>query len=1050
MTIPEFSTKYPTTIAMATLAVVLLGYISLERLGTDLLPDLHTPVISVDLRASGKSPWEMEERYTRRLERDIQTISQVKRVYSVTRASQSVVVAEFAWEADMDFALLDVQKKTAVYGADEAIESLDVTREDPQALPVMRVAVHQASRVGGQDIDGLLGTIETVIKPNLEALDGVASAEVEGGAEKEARVMLDAYLLEAFGLNAGTVARRIQQANLDVSGGTLKDAKRSYQVKGLGRLKSLEDIRNLIVGERRGANTGNPAAAASSNALRVPVRVSDIGQVGLVYEERQSIARLDGVECIGLAIHKEAAANTVTVVGIGRSALEDLSKDLQGVQFTVVENQARFIELAVNEVKDAALYGGILAIVVLMLFLRSWAVTATIGLAIPISVLATFTLMYFEGLTLNVMSLGGLALGAGMLVDNAIVVIENIYRHLESGEDATTASSRGASEVGTAILASTLTTVSVFLPIVYLHGLAGELFKEQAWTVAFSLISSLAVALSVVPMIASRVFKRQGASILTKQYTFFAKFLAAALAHKGSVLASVLGVLVVTVIAGRTIEVTFIPREDQGIFHIAFSLPEGTRLELTDGVAQRITDVVKTVAGNQVVHVYGRIGVDPAQVWDVGEPTGPNRGTLSVLLAQGERRSVGQIVNAIDQHLSDLPNVEVEYELHQSPLETVMGTQSAPIVVEVSGDDLPTLQRLTADLTNRLEGASAVYNVQSSFWGGQPELDLALRLDVAASFGLTPDGLIGDLERRLSGEDVGEYSEDQRARTIRVGFGEMVLTELSAIRVDTPDGSILTVGDIAEPKIVEGPREIHRERQRRIGRVTGYVGEGSTLGQAVAQVETILASVDLPPGYRTSIGGEERDRAESFGSLQFALILSVVLVYMVMASLFESFLHPFTVMLSLPLAGVGVVLAFWLFGEPLSITAFIGVIMLGGIAVNDSIVLVDRINQLCGTAQTVRDAILQAAQDRLRPILMTSATTVLALLPMAIGLGEGGELRAPMAIAVIGGLVSSTIMTLVVIPAVYEFVDGFRPGGGSVPSLETGNEDLEGEGEGIS
>jgi HAE1 family hydrophobic/amphiphilic exporter-1 len=489
----------------------------------------------------------------------------------------------------------------------------------------------------------------------------------------------------------------------------------------------------------------------------------------------------------------------------------------------------------------------------------------------------------------------------------------------------------------------------------------------------------------------------------------------------------VAAVLVLTVVTGRTIEVAFIPREDQGIFHITFALPEGTRLELTDGVAQRITDVVKTVGGNDVAHVYGRIGVDPAQVWNVGEPTGPNRGTLTVLLSEGERRRVGQIVNAVDPHLRELPNVEVKYELHESPLEAVMGTQSAPIVVEISGDDLTVLQRLTSDLANRLGGAPDVYNVRSSFQGGQPELDLALRLDVAASFGLTPDDLIADLKRRLSGEDVGEYSEGQRARTIRVGFDETDMTELSGLRIDTPDGSILTLGDIADPKIVEGPREIHRERQRRIGRVTGYVRDGATLGQAIGQVEAILASVDLPPGYRISIGGEERDRAESFRSLRFALILSVVLVYMVMASLFESFLHPFTVMLSLPLAGVGVVLAFWLFGKPLSITAFIGVIMLGGIAVNDSIVLVDRINQLRETARTVRDAIVQAARDRVRPILMTSATTVLALLPMAIGLGEGGELRAPMAIAVIGGLVSSTVMILVVIPVVYELVDRLRP-----------------------
>ncbi len=1032
MNLPQFSTRFPTTVTMATLAVVLLGYISLERLGTDLLPDLHTPVISVDLRAPGKSPWEMEERYTRRLERDIQTIGQVKRVYSVTRASQSVVVAEFAWEADMDFALLDVQKKTASYGADEAIESLDVTREDPQALPVMRVAVNQDPSLRIQDIDELLGMIETVIKPNLEALDGVASAEIEGGAEREARVTLDPYLLEAFGLNGRAVARRIEQANLDVSGGTLKDAKRSYQVKGLGRLKSLDDIRNLIVGERRGTEP-------SAGALRVPVRVSDIAQVGLEYEERESIARLDGVECVGLAIHKEAAANTVNVVGIAKAALDDLSADLHGIQFTVVEDQARFIELAVNEVKEAAIYGGILAIVVLFLFLRSWAVTATIGLAIPISVLATFTLMYFQGLTLNVMSLGGLALGAGMLVDNAIVVIENIYRHLERGERAAEASANGASEVGTAILASTLTTVSVFLPIVYLHGLAGELFKEQAWTVAFSLVSSLAVALAVVPMIASRVFKRQGAPrAIPGRHSRFSAFLIHTLDRKGIVLLVVAVVLGFTVVAARAIEVAFIPKEDQGIFHIAFSLSEGTRLELTEGVAQRITEVVRQVGGDEVAHVYARIGVDPTQLWNVGEPTGPNRGKLSILLAGGERRSVSQLVDEMDPVLRDLANVEIKYELHESPLEAVMGTQSAPIVIEVSGDDLSVLRTVTGDLVRRLDGAPAVFNVRSSFQGGQPELDLALRLDVAASFGLTPDDLIGDLERRLSGEDVGEYSEGQRARTIRVGFEQMEMTALAAIRLDTPDGAILTVGDVADPTIVEGPREIHRERQRRIGRVTGYVTEGASLGTAVSQVELLLRDVELPPGYRVSLGGEERDRAESFGSLEFALALSLVLVYMVMASLFESFLHPFTVMLSLPLAGVGVVLAFWLFNEPLSITAFIGVIMLGGIAVNDSIVLVDRINQLRPTCQTIREAVVLAASDRLRPILMTSATTILALLPMAIGLGEGGELRAPMAIAVIGGLISSTMMTLIVIPSVYEFVDRVRFGVGSPSTVSEG------------
>lgn len=1002
---------------MATMAVVLLGWISVDRLGTDLLPDLTTPVVTVDLRAPGISLWEMEERYTRRLERDIQTVRKVRRVYSVTRAGQSVVVTEFAWEADMDFAVLDVQKKTAIFGGDVAVESVDVVRQDPHAMPVMRLAV----RAEGADIDVLLGTIETVIKPKLEGLAGVASAVVEGGAEKEIRVTLDDYLMEAYGQSPADVARRIELANRDVSGGTIKDVGRSYQVKGLGRLKDIQAIRDLIVGSRSGA-----VGTESAPALRVPVRLSDIATVELRLEARESISRLDGVECVGLGIHKEASANTVTVVNIARAELDDLARDLPDVQFTIVENQARFIDAAVSEVEESALLGGLLAVGVLFLFLRSWAVTLLIGLAIPISVLATFTLMYFQDLTLNVMSLGGLALGAGMLVDNAIVVIENIYRHLERGEDVHTAAAEGASEVSVAILASTLTTVSVFLPIVYLHGLVGELFKEQALTVAFSLVSSLAVAMTVVPTVASRVMRRDSLKVESNRHAWFARWLEGALEKKPFVFLSVGVVVGLTVVLGQRIDNEFIPREDQGLFHVDLALPEGTRVEVTDRVAQRAAEIVRTIGGDDVAHIYARVGVDPASVVNVGEATGPNRATLSVLLAGKNRAGVGELVGRVDPLLSGIPTLQATYALHQSPLETVMGAQAAPIEVEVTGDHLDVLRNLMADVASRVAELPSVFNVQNSFEGGQPEVDLALRQEVAAAFGLTPQAIVDDLARRLSGEVVGEFAQGRRSRSIRVGFDDVDLQELKAMRVEGPDDAILTVGDLAEPTIVEGPREILREGQRRVGRVTGYLTEGKSLGEATADVKAVLSDLALPPGYRLTLGGEERERAASFEGLGFALTLSVILVYMVMASLFESFLHPFTVMLSLPLAGVGVVFAFLALGVPLSVTAYIGVIMLGGIAVNDSIVLVDRINQLRVESSSVREAIVSAARDRLRPILMTSATTVLALVPMAIGLGEGGRLRAPMAIAVIAGLVSSTVMTLVVIPVVYETIERLR------------------------
>tara|TARA_B100001123_G_scaffold355967_1_gene409327 strand:- start:1714 stop:4752 length:3039 start_codon:yes stop_codon:yes gene_type:complete len=1007
---------------MITLAVVLLGWISLDRLGVDLLPDLQSPVITVDVRSPGKTPREMEERYARRLESDIGTVRKVKRVHSVSRPGQAVVVAEFEWDADMDFALLDVQKKVGRYASDTEVDVLDVTQEDPKALPVMRVAVSSADE--GLDLDALYGTVETVVKPKLESMTGVSSAEIEGGAEKEVKVILDSYLLEAFGLTPETIANRIQEANADISGGTLKDGQQAYLVKGLGRLVNVEDVRALVVGERRGVTaTGQPDPASP----RVPVTVGDVGKVILQYGERETLVRLDGPECMGLAVYREAGANTANVVRSVMGALEAIEADLRHVRFTVVDNQARFVEQAVSEVEESAIVGALLAIGVLLLSLRSWTTTVVIGLAIPISVLATFTLMYFEGLTLNVMTLGGLALGAGMLVDNAIVVIENIHRHLEQGSDVRTAAARGATEVGIPILASTITTVSVFLPIVYLQGLAGELFKEQAWTVAFSLISSLGVAMTTVPMLASKMLRQTRQNISQVRSPMFRNTLSAVLNHKGTVALVLAGCLYVAFMLSGSIQTDFIPREDQGLFQVDLSLPEGTRLEVTDRVARRVGAITAAVCADVIEHIYVRVGTDPARVFGAGEPTGPNRATLSAILIQDpDRRTVPELVAALDPELRKIPQLKVNYRLHETALEGVMGSDEAPLQVEISGENLDLLRDLTTELQSRIAGLPSVYNLRTSFQGGQPEVDLALHSEVASAFGITTQTIVKDLERRLSGEIAGELSKDQRARTIRVGFEDVNLQELAQIRIDGPDGALLRLGDIADLNVVSGPREILRDGQRRVGRISGYLVEGTALSEATTRIGQIIRNMAIPHGYRVEIAGEERERAESFGGLQFALILSIILVYMVMASIFESLLHPFTVMLTVPLAGIGVVLAFWGLGEPFSVMAFIGMIMLGGIAVNDAIILVDRINQIRRDVNTIRDAVLQATQDRLRPILMTSATTILALLPMAFGVGEGARLRAPMAIAVIGGLITSTLMTLVIIPVVYEWIDRMR------------------------
>jgi len=1020
MSLPSFATRYPVSITMATLAVVLLGWISLNRLGVDLLPDLQTRAVTVDVRSAGKTPREMEERYARRIEAAVSTVRNVKRVHSVSRSGQAVVVAEFKWDADMDFALLDVQKKTGVYAADTEVSSLDVIQEDPRSLPVMRVAV---SADLSMDLDDLVGTVETAVKPRLESLDGVASAEIEGGARKEVRVVLDPYLLEAFGVTAETVASRIRSANLDVSGGTLKEGGKSYLVKGLGRLEDVADVGALIVGERRG---GGGAGSLDADALRVPVTLLDVGSVALRYEEREHLVRLDGPECVGLAMYKEAGANTVDVARATGLVLDRLRGDLPELRFEVVENQSEFVERSVAEVEEAAVFGGILAVGILLLALRSWTATLIIGLAIPISVLATFTLMYFKGLTLNIMTLGGLALGAGMLVDNAIVVIENIYRHLEEGVDPMTASARGAGEVGVAIFASTLTTVSVFLPIVYMEGLAGELFKEQAWTVTFSLVSSLAVAMATVPMLASRMLRRGSVRTRKVRSERYARFLSSAMDHPARVGLVALAMLAATAALGRSIRTEFIPREDQGTITVELAMPQGTRLEVTDRVALRAAEVIRLVAGDAVQHIYTRVGTDPTRVFAAGEPTGPNRATMSVLLSDGDRPSAARIVNLIDGPLKDIPELQVSYRLNETAVEGLIGSDDAPIQVEISGDNLDVLAGITEQLRTAISSLPTVYNVTTSFQGGQPEVNLVLREQVLAAFGFTTQSFARQIEGRLSGEVAGELSRDQRTRNIRVGYQDVDWAQLKGVRIDAPDGTILTLNDLADLEVVVGPREILRDGQKRVGRISGYLAEGVVLSQAVEQIHRAVAAFDLPRGYRVEVTGEEQQRSESFGSLAFALALSVVLVYMVMAALFESLVHPFTVMLSVPLAGVGVVLAFWVLGMPFSVMAFIGMIMLGGIAVNDAIILVDRINQLRRESPDLRSAVLQAAQDRVRPILMTTATTILALMPMAIGVGEGAQMRAPMAIAVIGGLVTATLMTLFVIPVAYRAVDRLR------------------------
>jgi len=1049
MNLPQFSAKHPVTVSMFVCGILLLGFVSLNRLGTDLLPDINSPRIVVALESGNKSPREMEDTYAERLEAQLGTVRRVRKISSVSYVGRIVVTVEFEWHTDMNFALLEVHKQVAAYSGDREVDNVVVARFDPQQLPVLTVGV-TGSR--GQDLDELRRIGEDTIKRRLESLEGVAAARVSGGRERQVVIEPDPYLLKSYNLTFADLRQLIQAANVDASGGQIEDNERVYIVHAVGEFKGLNDIRDVTVGYRTPSVVGERTADAEFATERVPVTLSEVADVRYEYKEVKSMVRLNGEECVGVSVYKEADENTVRVVDTVKKELARLERDVPGIKIVVADDQARFIKVAIREVYQTTGYGVVLAIIVLYLFLRNFRTTLIVCLAFPISIIATFNLMYFRGLTLNIMTLGGLALGAGMLVDNAIVVVENVFRHRQLGKPPLESAVDGTREVGGAITASTITTVVVFLPIVFVRGIAGELFKEQAMTVAFSLLSSLVVALAVLPAAASRYLTVKEKSLRrVGRYPVFAAVVGKCVEHKVLVVLFVLGLGAVSIYLVPGIGNEFVPKADQGQFMIEVRLPEGTRIETSEQHVRQIERAIAAAADSRVSTVFARIGrIEDEMAVLEEEVSGDNTAKISVTMAQrdvpqefygrwadrlglldllgpgADTMSSETLTASVDPVIRDLPEIEVNYLLHESTLQQTIGARGAPINVEIRGPNLDRLRALTGTVADRMRGIPQIYNLRTSFEGGHPEVQIVLDRLLAASFGLDTAQVAGIVRQKVDGEIVGDFIAEDEQRDIEMKFAEKPLYSLDGIEIENPQNALLTLADIAELKVAEGPRTIERREQQRAGLVSASLTKGTKFSDAVAAVKNAVAGITVPEHYRIEVAGEEQRRAESFRALGFAMILAIALVYMVLAGQFESLLHPFVILLTVPLAGIGVVFAFYILGQPFSVMAYIGAIMLAGIAVNDSIVLVDFINQLRRRGADRRDAIIEAVQIRLRPIVMTSLTTILVLLPLSLGIGESARLRAPMAIAVISGLCCSTILTLLVIPAVYALLDNLK------------------------
>jgi len=731
---------------------------------------------------------------------------------------------------------------------------------------------------------------------------------------------------------------------------------------------------------------------------------------------------------MGLSIYKETKYNTVQAVRDLLKALEDIKKALPGYEFSIIQNQGDFITGAIDEVKQTALIGICLAIIILYIFLRRVGATLIISVAIPISVIATFNLMYFNGLTLNIMTLGGLALGAGMLVDNAIVVMENIFRNLQSGLSLKEAAVQGTAEVGGAIVASTITTIVVFLPIVYLHGASGELFKDQAWTVAFALISSLVVAILLIPMLSHRFLGKSSTTQKQRpiQFPWYGNYLSKILDRRWMVLLGAAVLIVVAILLIPVLGSEFIPKIDSGEFSIELKLPEGTELMRTARTVETLEEIVQSTLEEDVQILYSHIGPS-GNLSDETEGVFEDENTaiMKVVMGKGRSLSSSEAIARLSTAMADIPDLEVQFLQDQTTLQITLGTDEAPIVVEIGGQDLSDIEKLTEQVKQRMLTIDDLYNIETTFEEGAPELEVVIDRLKAGLYNIGVSAISSQIKDQLLGKDAGSWEYEGEMKDLTLRLPRVSRSQFEDILVRSGN-EVIRLDEIAQIRVVRAPKEIHRRNQIRIGKVTAQLIKGKPFNQVVKTIQKELDGIDFPPDYRAQITGEEQKRQEAMRNLSFALMLSVVLVYMVLASQFESLVHPFTILLTIPLAGVGAIFLFFILGRSLNVMAYIGIIMLVGIAVNDSIILVDAINKLRRDGMKLRNAIIEAGQRRIRPIIMTSLTTILALLPLTIGFGEGAALRSPMALAVIGGLVTSTLLTLVVIPCVYYILDQFR------------------------
>jgi HAE1 family hydrophobic/amphiphilic exporter-1 len=1073
----------PVALLMFYLAVLLLGFVSLRQLGVDLLPNISYPRLSVVTRFAGVAPEEMETLVTTPLEAAVSRIPGIRRVESISKEGVSYMTLEFAWGTDLDFTMLHTREAldSARDILPDGAEKPTIIRYDPQSQPIMVLAIS-----GVSSLLELKEFAEELMKPRLEQIEGIGSAEITGGVESEIQVEINPQLLALYGLTIDEVANRIDAFNRNLQGGTIRKETFKYAIRVVGEFESIKEIEEISL---------------KTTKERGVIRLKDIAQVRDAIKERQGMTRLDRAESIGILVRKESGTNTVKVTRLVRTVIDQIRGEYPKINIFIVSEQAGYIEMAIGAVKDEIIQGAILVFLIVLVFLQEWKTPFIIEAVLFISIVGTFNLLYFGNITLNIMSLGGLALGVGMLDDCADVVSENIFRHRSLGKSLPEAAYIGTKEVGGAVAATALTTVVVFLPIIYVHGIAGPLFKDPALTVTFSLMASLLVSLTLLPMLQARKLEFRAADLIPRPgmsgasgtlmpsrgktgflsypwkrmqwllrkvkkgisfaLNFIVSFLMQLLAlvfryltlpfkpilrlvfrgfnslyipfvgryrtwlvwsldHKGRIAVASLAFFGATFFMGTLLPREQMPPVKTTSFELRLKTPVDYSLEQTADVVSSLEKHLKTIKPVKVT--FSQTGIVSGM-----ESLSPDvsLNSAGIYVEVEKPAQLEPTLENLRRKLADFPDVSYAIVREQSALAEFLASSSAAVSLKVKGDDLNRLKEISGELVSGIKDVKGIVDLNTNIGEGKPKFKIKIKKDALAKYANLSPSVIGDfLVSAVRGKVATQFNEREKKYDILVRLEEGSRANIeSLLNGQLPhQGTLIPLRDLVTYEIAKGPQEIRRENQQREILVTGNLHDAK-ISQVVPAINERIARIRLPENYRITYGDEQEEMSKSFKSLILALVLGVLLTYMIMAAQFESLLHPFLIMLTLPMGAAGAFFSLFVTGQTLNVMSIIGMVVLVGLVVDDAIVEIDYINQLRRSGKSLRDSVVEGCLTRLRAILMASLDTVFGLIPMALALERGSELLKPLGIVVAGGLLFSTFLTLIQIPVVYEWVE---------------------------